>query len=557
MSKYAIGLDFGTLSVRAFMIDIHTGEEAATSVFEYPHGVMETALPSGRKLPAGYALQYPQDYMTGLVQTITAVMGQTGASPEDVVGIGVDFTASTILPVREDKVPLCLLPEYAEEPHAYVKLWKHHGGEEEAAYIDQVARTRGEYWHTLYGGKVSSEWMIPKILETLHHAPHVYEAADRYMEALDWIIWQLTGIESRSVCGAGYKAFYHHKQGYPPKEFFKALDPRLEHLIEEKMTAPVKGIGEPAGELTEDMAAKLGLLPGTPVGTGIVDAHSSLVGAGIAAPGTMMIIVGTSSCHILLSELEVGVPGNAGVVKDGIMPGYFAYESGQSCVGDYFAWFVRNCVPAEYKEEAEARGISVHQLLTEKASVYKAGQSGLLALDWYNGVRSPLMDFNLNGLILGMNLLTKPEEIYRAFLEATAYGTRMILEGFEQAGISVDRIVLSGGIPRKNQLLVQIYADVCNREIQICQSNNASAMGAAILGVAAAPESVTGYKNVIEVAEKLGRIGETVYLPDPENAAVYDALYEEYKTLHEYFGKGGNDVMKRLNALRSSQKHND
>lgn len=551
MSKYAIGLDFGTLSVRALMIDIHTGAEMATSVFEYPHGVMETALPSGRQLPIGYALQHPQDYMTGLVQTVTDVMRQSKVLPEEVVGIGVDFTASTVLPVREDAVPLCLLPEYAEEPHAYVKLWKHHGGVEEAAYIDQVARVRGEYWHPLYGGKVSSEWMIPKILETFNHAPQVYEAADRYMEALDWIIWQLTGTESRSVCGAGYKAFYHYKQGYPSGEFFKELDPGLEHLIEEKMAAPVKGIGESAGQLTKAMASQLGLLPGTPVGTGIVDAHSSVIGAGITTPGTMMIIVGTSSCHILLSETEVGIPGNAGVVKDGIIPGYFAYESGQSCVGDYFAWFVKNCVPAEYKKEAETRGIDIHQLLTEKASGFKTGQSGLLALDWYNGVRSPLMDFNLNGLILGMNLLTKPEEIYRAFLEATAYGTRMILECFEQAGIAVDRIVLSGGIPRKNQLLVQIYADVCNREIQICESSNASAMGAAILGTAAAPESVTGYKDAREAVEQLGRIGEQVYRPDPESAAVYDALYKEYKTLQEYFGKGGNDVMKRLNALRS------
>lgn len=553
MAKYAIGLDYGTLSVRALMVDIHTGEEVATSVYEYPHGVMETRIPSGKKLPSGWALQDPQDYMGGLVETVRDVMKQSKAFPEEIVGIGVDFTSATVMPVTADKMPLCMLPEFKDEPHAYVKLWKHHGGEEEAAIIDKIAIERGEAWHSLYGGKVSSEWTMPKVLETLRHAPEVYEKADRYMDALDWIIWELTGEESRSACCAGYKAFYHHEMGYPSKEFFKALDPRMENVIEEKMNAPIKGVGEKAGHLTESMAMVLGLLPGTPVGTGIIDAHSSVVGAGISGPGTMMIIVGTSSCHMLLSETEAGIPGVAGIVKDGIMPGYFAYEAGQSCVGDHFAWFVDNCVPATYAAEARDKGITVHQLLTEKLAGYKAGQSGLVALDWFNGVRSPLMDFNLNGLIMGMNLLTKPEEIYLSLIEATAYGTRMIIESFENAGVPVDNIVLSGGIPLKNKMLVQVYSDICNREIKICGSSNASAMGAAILGAAAAAESVTGYKNANEVAAALGKINDEVYTPNPENVAVYDKLYAEYKTLLDYFGRGANDVMKRLNAIRDEQ----
>ncbi|MCI5596759.1 MAG: ribulokinase [Lachnospiraceae bacterium] len=554
MAKYAIGLDYGTLSVRALMVDIHTGEEVATSVYEYPHGVMETRIPSGKKLPSGWALQDPQDYMDGLITTVRNVMKQSNILPEEVIGIGLDFTSSTILPVKADKTPLCFLPEFKDEPHAYVKLWKHHGGEEEALQIDQIAKERGEKWISLYGGKVSSEWMMPKILETIHHAPEVYKEADRIMEAMDWIIWELTGEESRSACGAGYKAFYHHEMGYPSKDFFKALDPMMENIVEEKLDAPIKGIGETAGYLTDSMARVLGLLPGTPVGTAIIDAHSSLVGSGISKPGTMMIIVGTSSCHMILSEAEEGIPGVAGIVKDGIMPGYFGYEAGQCCVGDHFAWFTDNCVPVSYEAEAKEKGISIHQLLTEKLSGYKAGQSGLIALDWFNGVRSPLMDFNLNGLIMGMNLLTKPEEIYLSLIEATAYGTRMIVESFEEAGVPVDSIVLSGGIPLKNKMLIQVYTDICNREIKICGSSNASAMGAAILGIAAASEQTTGYKTANEAAEKLGRINDEVYTPNPENAAVYDKLYAEYKTLHEYFGKGANDVMKRLNAIRDMQK---
>ncbi len=551
MGKYAIGLDYGTLSVRALLVDSETGTEVATSVYEYPHGVMETELPTGKKLPLNFALQHPCDYLKGLIITIKDVLQQKSICPDEVIGIGVDFTSSTVLPTKADKTPLCCLPEFQDEPHAYAKLWKHHGGEEEAQKINEIARARGEKWLSLYGGKVSSEWMIPKMLETLNRAPDVYMAAERYMEALDWIVWNLTGNEIRSVCGAGYKAFYHHDTGYPSKAFFKALDPRMENVVEEKLNAPIKSIGEAAGYLTEAMAEAVGLRKGTPVGTGIIDAHASLLGSGISKPGTLMITVGTSSCHITLSEKEAGIPGISGIVKDGVMPGYFGYEAGQSCVGDHFAWFTANCIPEKYEIEARKKKLSIHQLLEEKLKGYKAGQSGLIALDWYNGVRTPLMDYNLSGLILGMNLLTKPEEIYLALIEATAYGTKMIMETFEKAGVVIHSIVLSGGIPSKNRMLVQVYADICNREIRVTQSGNACALGAAMLGIAAAPGEVSGYETIGEVVEELGKIGNKIYYPNPENVVVYEKLYEEYKTLYEYFGTGQNDVMKRLNAIRT------
>jgi len=553
MAKYALGLDYGTLSVRALLIDIHTGAEIASNVYEYEHGVMEESIPCGKKLPSGWALQHPQDYLNGLVSTVKAVMKESGVSPEDVVGIGLDFTAATVIASKADGTPLCLLPEFKDEPHAYVKLWKHHGAEEEAGMIDQIAKERGESWLNIYGNKISSEWMIPKVLETLRHAPDVYEAADRFIDAGDWLIWLLTGEETRSACYVGYKSFYHHETAYPSNEFFKALDPRMEHFIEEKMDAPIKGVGERAGYLTAEMAEKLGLKAGTPVGITIIDAHAGVLGAGVSKPGTMLIIVGTSGCHLFMSDEVVETPGICGIVKDGTLPGYFTYEAGQSCVGDHFAWAAKNCVPERYEKEAREQGISIHQLLTKKLEGYKPGQSGLVALDWYNGVRSPLMDFNLNGMIIGMNLLTKPEDIYLALIEATAYGTRIIIETLENAGIPVNRIVLSGGIPMKNKMLVQIYSDVCKKDIRICGSSNASAMGAAMLGIVAADESVTGYKNASQVVETLGKINEEVYSPIPERAAVYDKLYAEYKQLHEYFGKGGNDVMKRLNAIRDEQ----
>jgi len=550
MSKFTIGLDFGTLSVRALLLNIETGEETAVSVYEYPHGIMENSLPCGKKLPAGWALQDPGDYLEGMVQTVQDVVKQAGCQPQEVVGIGVDVTASTLMPVKADKTPLCMLPEFADEPHAYVKLWKHHGAEKEARQIEQAALERNEAWMPLYGNKVSSEWTFPKLLETYRYAPKVYQEADRFIEALDWIVWILTGQEKNSACCAGYKAFYHHETGYPSRDFFESLEAGFGGVVEEKMKAPVCTVGQTAGTLTAQMAQKLGLLENTPVGIGIIDGHAAVVGSGIADQGTMMVIMGTSSCHMLLADKERGFAGLAGVVKDGMIPGYFGYEAGQSCVGDHFAWVVKNAVPAAYEEEARARGLNLHQLLTEKIKDYKAGQSGLVALDWFNGVRSPLMDFDLNGLLLGMNLSTKPEEIYLALIEATAYGTRMIIDSFEAAGVKVNTLVLGGGIPQKNRKLVQIYADVCQKQIRICGSQNASARGAAILGAAAAPAELTGFADAAQAAAVLGRITEEIYQPDPENAAGYDRLYAEYCLLHDYFGKGANDVMKRLNALR-------
>lgn len=550
MAKYGIGLDFGTLSVRALLVNIETGDEAAVSVYEYPHGVMDRQLPTGEKLPPNWALQHPQDYKEGLIYTIKDVMASGGVRPEEIVGIGVDFTGSTLLPVRSDGYPLCFLDAFKGEPHAYVKLWKHHGGEREADEIERLAKERGEKWLSLYGGKVSSEWMLPKVLETLREAETVYEKADRFIDAVDWILWQLTGKEVRSACVLGYKAFYHHKMGYPSKEFLRTLDERLENFVEEKIAVPVNAVGETAGYLTEAMADVLGLLPGTPVGTGILDAHASILGSGITKPGEMLVVVGTSSCHLLLGEVETAVSGIGGVVKDGILPGYFGYEAGQSCVGDMFAWFVNNCVSQRYETEAKERQISIHQLLTEKLKGYKAGQSGLLALDWFNGVRTPLADFNLNGMIMGMNLQTRPEEIYLALIESTAYGTRLIMEQFEKAGIQIDSVMLSGGIPLKNPMLVQVYADILNRDVRISGTSQACALGAAILGTAAAPAQVTGYKNIYEIIEKLGKRSEKVWHPRKEQAQVYHRLYEEYKILCAYFGKGANDVMKRLNEMR-------
>lgn len=550
MAKYTIGLDYGTLSVRALLVNIENGEEIAVSVHEYAHGVMETTLPTGETLPAGFALQHPQDYLEGVEVVVRNVVKQSGISSEDIISIGLDFTASTVMPVRLDGTPLCMIEKFAKNPHAYVKLWKHHGAEAEAVYIDRIIKEQEATWISNYGGKVSSEWMLPKVLETLNATPEVYEEAERYIEAMDWITWQLTGEEMRSINAAGYKAFYNQNDGYPSKEFFCALDERMENYVESKLAAPIKKLGETAGYLTGEMAERLGLKQGIPVGVPVIDSHSGVIGGGITKPGEMMIIMGTSFCHLIMSEKDQDVYGVCGKAKDGILPGYYAYEAGQSGGGDIYAWFTEHLIPEKYEIEAREKGVNIHSLLCEKLKDYQVGQSGLIALDWFNGVRSPLADFNLNGLLLGMNLQTKAEDIYMALIEATGYGTRVIMDEFEKAGIEIHTVVMCGGIPLKNPMLVQIYADILNREIRVCQTSQTGAMGAAMLGIAAASPEITGYQDLEEIVKKLGKKGEKVYCPNRNNVEAYNKLYEDYLTLSEYFGKGANDVMKRLNRNR-------
>ena len=550
MAKYTIGVDYGTLSGRAVLVNARTGEELASSVYEYPHAVMDTELPDGTPLGYDWALQDPQDYIDVLANTIPAVLKEAGVSADDVIGIGTDFTACTVMPVKKDGTPLCFLPQYKNRPHAYVKLWKHHAAQDKANRLNEIAEQRGETWLQNYGGKISSEWAIPKIWQILDEDPEIYGAMDRFIEAADWIIWQLCGKETRNSCTAGYKEIWNKKTGFPSDDFFRALDPRLEHVVDEKLSRDIIPLGSKAGTITAQAAALTGLKEGTAVAVGNVDAHVCVPAAGIYGPGEMLAIMGTSTCHIMMSEQEHQVPGMCGVVADGVMPGYFGYEAGQSCVGDHFAWFIENCLPQSYYEEAASRGMNIHKFLREKAQKQRPGESGLLALDWWNGNRSVLVDADLTGMILGMTLQTKPEEIYRALIEATAYGTRMIIENYREHGVPVHAFVASGGISQKDPMTMQIYADVINMPIKIAGSAQGPALGSAIFGSVAAGAESGGYDNVFDAARAMGRQKEIVYQPIPENVAVYEKLFAEYRMLHDYFGRGENDVMKRLKQIK-------
>ncbi len=555
MAKYTIGVDFGTESGRSMLVDVSDGREVATAVYQYSNSVIDERLPeSGVRLEPDWALQDPQDYIRTFQITIPAVLKQSGVDPADVIGIGVDFTACTMLPTKADGTPLCWLPEFRAKPHAWVKLWKHHAAQPEADTINETARAMGETWLERYGGKVSSEWFFSKALQIANEAPEIYAAADRLLEAADWVIWQLTGVETRNSCTAGYKALWSKREGFPSKAYFAALNPLLENVIDEKMTRNISPIGDKAGGLTAQAAQWTGLKPGTAVAVANVDAHVAVPATTVVEPGRMVMIMGTSTCHMVLGTEEHLVPGICGYVEDGILPGLFGYEAGQSCVGDHFAWFTENCVPGSYEREAEKRGINIHQLLEEKAAMLKPGESGLLALDWWNGNRSVLVDADLTGLLIGATLLTRPEEIYRALIEATAYGTRVIVEALENNGVPVTELVACGGLPEKNKLLMQIYADVTGREFKVSASGQTPALGSAMFGAVAAGKAAGGYDQIHAAAAQMSRLKDETFKPNLQAKQVYDKLFNEYIALHDYFGRGENDVMKRLKHIKAEAK---
>ena len=534
MPAYTIGIDYGSLSGRAVLADVATGREVASAQLDYPHAIMDRELPDGTKLPADWALQHPQDYLDVMDFAIPQLV--KAVDPAQIIGIGLDCTSATVLPVDAHGTPLCFKPEYQSRPHAYVMMWKHHAGQEQAHRMTRVAMERGEEWLKYYGGKVNAEWYFPKLLEILEEAPDIYREMAHYVEAVDWLVWQLTGRQTRSAGCVGYKTFYAGQ--FPDKAFFAALNPAFENVVEEKVSGPILPLGACAGHLTEEAAARWGLKAGIPVAVGNIDAHVCLPAVGIDGPGKLLAIIGTSTCHIVMGEKSVPVPGMSGVVQGGVLPGYAAYEAGQSCVGDHFHWFERTCVNTAIRQEAEERGMPVQALLTEKASRLRPGESGLLALDWWNGNRSILADADLTGMMLGMTLQTQPEEIYRALIEATAYGARVILDAYRESGVPVEKFYASGGVSQKNALAMQIYADVLGMPVH---------MGSAIYAAVAAG----AYADAAEAARAMGSVKNAAYEPIAENAAVYEQLYQEYRRLHDYFGRGENDVMKRLKAIRS------
>ncbi len=547
MSKYSIGLDFGTESARAVLVDIESGITVASSVKTYQDGVIDEVLPgSNVRLAPDWALQNPIDWLTSLEYSVQEVMKTKDVLPEDVVGIGIDFTACTILPTYADGSALCEKESNRSKPHAWPKLWKHHAAQPQADRINTMAMDMGEKWMPYYGGRISSEWLLAKALQMLEEDRDLYLATDYIIEGADWVVWQLTGTMVRDSCTAGYKGNWIKSIGFPTKAFLTSLDPEFGDLYQTKYAGKILDPGMLAGGLSEAWAVRLGLRAGTPVAVPIIDAHAAAIGGGVSGPGTIFLTMGTSTCHMLMSEEEVLVEGISGVVDGGIVSGLYGYEAGQAGVGDIFAWFVDNNVPGNYYQAAEKKGVSIHDYLSEKAALYRPGQSGLLALDWWNGCRTPLVDADLGGVVFGYSLQTLPEEIYRALIEATAFGTRLIVELFHDAGISVNRLCGGGGLT-KNRFLLKTYADCIGLPIEVASSQQPSAMGAAILGAVCSGY----YDNVRKAVEAMAPTPDLVIEPDMQNKDVYDIIYKEYKKMVNLFGRDKGSILKTLRSLRS------
>ncbi len=535
VGRYAIGVDFGTESGRALLLDLESGAEAAISEVRYPHGVIDRELPgSTEELPPDWALQHPDDWVAVLEQAIPDVLEQVPGAREGVVGLGVDFTSCTVLPVTGDGMPLMAQERWRGRRHAWPKLWKHHAAQPVADRLNEVAVERAEPFLERYGGRISSEWYFPKLIEVWLEDREVYDACDGFIEATDWIVWFLTGNETRQSCTAGYKAMWSPQEGLPPTAYFEAAYPGFDRPAA-KLGSEFAPLGASAGTLRAGVAARLGLPDTVTVAVGNVDSFVSVPGAGVESPGTFVMVVGTSICDLVVDPREVRLPGITGVVPDGILPGLFGYEAGQAAVGDMLAWFLETVAPPGAELPAFERA----------AEAIGPGETGLVALDWWNGNRTILADAALTGALFGMTLQTTREEIYRALLESIAFGNRRIIENFGEHGLALETIVACGGIAEKSPLTMQLLADTSGLSVSVPDSSQIPARGAALFGAVAA-----GHFPDIASAIAATRPGVARrYEPDVAAKAVYDRVYAIYWSLYERLGRTEADLLHGLKRI--------
>jgi len=548
--RYVVGIDFGTLSARTVLVDVESGAEAAWMESPYEHGVIEDLLPgSETPLPPGAARQNPSDYLVALREGVRGVLASSGVHPDAVIGIGLDFTSCTLLPVDQDGRPLCWQPRFEADPDAWVCLWKDQNAQGEATAMTEHALRRGESFLKWYGGKIPAESFLPKVWRISKQSPGVFAAAARFVEAGDWIVWTLTGEAVGGVSAVSFKTLWD--DGFP-EEYLASLDPDLLTLVQSKLLGRYLSPGQRAGGLTPLAAADLGLNPGTPVAVANIDAHAAVPGSGVAKPGTLVLVMGTSLCHMVLGESRLPIPGISGAVRDGIVAGYIGFEAGQPAVGDTFSWFSEHFAPARYAKEAARLGVSTQQYLERLAEDLVPGETGLIALDWWNGNRSPLADGDLSGLVLGYTLQTRPEDVYRALMEGAVFGAFEIIRAFEDGGVAVNTVRACGGIAARSPLMLQMLADVTGRAIETAGAAQASALGSAIFAAVAAGPKRGGYATASEAVARMAEAPAETFRPNPDRHRVYQEVYSVYRNLFDHFGKGsGGAAMRSLKALRN------
>ncbi len=535
--RAAIGVDFGTESGRALLLDLESGEELAVSVVRYPSAVIDRTLPgTDERLAPDWALQDPADWVTVLETAIPNVLSESGVDGSDVVGIGIDVTSCTVLPVREDGVPLATLDDWRGRPHAWPKLWKHHAAQPVADRLTEVALERDEDFLSRYGGRISSEWYYPKLIEVWLEDREVYDACAAFIEATDWIVWWLTGRECRQTCTAGYKALWSPDDGLPSRDYFAAAYSGFDRP-EEKLGTTFAPLGTRAGTLRPEAAKRLKLPESVAVAVGNVDSFVSVPGAGVEHAGAFVMVVGTSICDMVVDRREVPLPGITGVLRDGILPGLYGYEAGQVAVGDMLAWYVDTFAGDYGALESGAAGLA-------------PGSTGLLALDWWNGNRSILADAGLTGVIAGLTLQTTQEEIYRALLEAIAFGNRRVMDNFTEHGIELNEVVACGGIAERSPLIMQVLADTSGRPVHVPASTEVPARGSALFGAVAG-----GAFESIKDAITATRPGTArTYTPDPQAQAVLNDVYAIYRELYETLGRTQVDLLHGLKQIRTDQR---
>jgi L-ribulokinase len=534
--SYSIGIDFGTESGRALLLDLKTGDELAVGVVPYPHGVIDRELPhAGRRLPSDWALQDPDDWVLVLEDGIEYVLAEASVDASDVVGLGVDFTSCTVLPVDSEGIPLCKYEHWRGRPHAWPKLWKHHAAQPVADRLNEVALQRGEEFLGRYGGRISSEWYFPKLIELWLEDREVYEEAHAFVEATDWIVWWLTGNQIRQSCTAGYKALWSPEEGLPSREYFEAAYPGF-NAPAEKLGHRFVPLGTKAGTLRLDAARAIGLPESVAVAVGNVDSFVSVPGAGVEQPGTFVMVIGTSICDMVVDPQEIRLPGITGVVREGILPGLFGYEAGQAAVGDMFAWFVET-VGEDYAT------------LEQAAGAVGPGQSGLVALDWWNGNRTILADADLSGVICGLTMHTTSGEMYRALQESIALGNRRIIENFEEHGLKLSEIVACGGIAERSPLLMQIVADVAGLPVHVPGSTEIPARGAALFGAVAAG----AFTDIGTAVEAMRPGASRTYSPGATAKETYDQVYGIYRELYDLLGRSEAELLHGLKRIRAER----
>jgi L-ribulokinase len=545
----ALGVDYGTESGRVLVLDLVSGAELAASVVPYAHGVIDDKLPdSGIELGHDWALQHPLDYLEVLEKGIPAALGDAGVDPQRVIGIGTDFTACTVLPTLADGTPLCTLEQWRDHPNAWTKLWKHHAAQRYADRLTEVAAERGESFLSRYGGRISSEWYFPKLIQVFEEDREVYDATERFIEAADWIIWQLTGNEVRSTCAAGYKGFWSPTEGIPSEEYFGAAFPDFAGPGA-RYGSNFAPLGARAGTVRPELAARLGLRADVAVAVGNVDSFVSFPGCGVESTGSIVSVIGTSICDMVIHPEEIRLPGITGVVKDGIFAGSYGYEAGQPAVGDMFAWFVDRLLATA----GAGRGARYAEL-ESAAENLAPGSTGLVALAWWNGNRSILADADLSGAMIGMTLSTTPEEVYRALLESVAFGARRIIDNFTDHGLGIERIVACGGIAEKSSALMQMYADATGLPVDVPASPQIPARGSALFGAVAAGADAGGFDDIADAVAALRPGLARSYQPRGETKATYDEVYRIYAGLHDALGRENVNWMHALKQIRRAAR---